>query len=153
MRIGVHTRLVVIGELGSIGKREFAATGDAMNHADRLQKAAPVGGVLISDDTYRYIRGLFDLSIQPIEALNTAYYFRFSAVDKPGVLSKISGILGDNQISIASVIQKGREINGSVPIVMLTHEARESSVKKALSLMDQLDVLTDKTMVIRVEEE
>jgi len=94
----------------------------------------------------------FDPSIQSIETLNTAYYFRFSAVDKPGVLSKISGVLGDNQISISSVIQKGREMNGSVPIVMLTHEAQESSVKKALSLMDQLDVLTDQTMVIRVEE-
>ncbi|MBW1887318.1 MAG: homoserine dehydrogenase, partial [Deltaproteobacteria bacterium] len=93
-----------------------------------------------------------DPSIQPIDLLNTAYYFRFSAMDKPGVLSKISGILGDNQISIASVIQKGREVNGSVPIVMLTHEAQESSVIKALSLMDQLNVLTDQTMVIRVEE-
>ena len=93
-----------------------------------------------------------DLSIQPIEALNTAYYFRFSAVDKPGVLSKIAGILGDNQISIASVIQKGREVNGSVPIVMLTHEARESSVLRALSSMSQMDVLTDETVMIRVEE-
>ena len=93
-----------------------------------------------------------EISIQPIEELNTAYYFRFSAVDSPGVLSKISGILGDNEISISSVIQKGRETNGSVPIVMLTHEARESGVIKALSLLDQLDVLTDKTMVIRVEE-
>jgi len=92
------------------------------------------------------------VSIQPIEELCTAYYFRFSAVDKPGVLSKISGILGDHQISIASVIQKGREVKGSVPVVMLTHEAQESNVLKALSLMDQLDVLTDKTMMIRVEE-
>ena len=91
------------------------------------------------------------ISIQPIEELKTAYYFRFSALDSPGVLSKISGILGDQQISISSVIQKGREINGSVPIVMLTHEARERNVLKALSLMDQLDVLTDKTMTIRVE--
>jgi homoserine dehydrogenase len=93
-----------------------------------------------------------DLSIQPIEELHTAYYFRFSAIDKPGVLSKISGILGDQEISISSVLQKGRKINGSVPLVMLTHEAQESSVIKALSLMDRLDVLTDKTMVIRVEE-
>jgi homoserine dehydrogenase len=93
-----------------------------------------------------------DLSIQPIEELHTAYYFRFSAIDKPGVLSKISGILGENDISISSVIQKGRKVNGSVPIVMLTHEAQESSVIKALSLMDRLEVLTDKTMVIRVEE-
>jgi homoserine dehydrogenase len=91
-------------------------------------------------------------SIQPIEDLQTAYYFRFSAVDKPGVLSKISGILGDHQISIASVIQKGRDLKGSVPIVMLTHEALERDVVKALSLMDKLDVLTNRTMMIRVEE-
>jgi homoserine dehydrogenase len=92
------------------------------------------------------------VSIQPIDELNTAYYFRFAAVDKPGVLSKISGVLGDHQISIASVIQKGREEKGSVPLVMLTHEAQESNVTKALSLMENLDVLTDETIMIRVEE-
>ncbi|MEW6667123.1 MAG: homoserine dehydrogenase [Thermodesulfobacteriota bacterium] len=90
--------------------------------------------------------------IQPIEELVTSYYFRFSAVDRPGVLSKISGILGEHDISIYSVIQKGREKDGSVPVVMLTHEARERSVREALSEMDRLEVLTDKTMTIRVEE-
>jgi len=93
-----------------------------------------------------------EISIQPMDHLNTAYYFRFSAIDKPGVLSKIAGILGDNRISISSVIQKGRKINGFVPIVMLTHEAKESHVIKALKLIDRLDVVTDKTMMIRVEE-
>jgi homoserine dehydrogenase len=92
-----------------------------------------------------------EVAIQPIEGLRTSYYFRFSAKDSPGVLSKISGILGENDISIYSVIQKGREIDGSVPVVMLTHEARESSVRKALEQMEHLDVLTDKTMTIRVE--
>ena len=93
------------------------------------------------------------LIIQPMDELITAYYFRFSAVDKPGVLSKISGILGEQGISISSVIQKGREVHGSVPIVMLTHEAKESHVIKALAMMDHLEVLTDQTMVIRVEDE
>jgi homoserine dehydrogenase len=91
------------------------------------------------------------VAIQPIEELRTCYYFRFSAKDRPGVLSKISGILGENDISIYSVIQKGREVDGSVPVVMLTHEAKESSVRKALEQMEHLDVLTDKTMTIRVE--
>jgi homoserine dehydrogenase len=50
------------------------------------------------------------------------------------------------------VIQKGREINSSVPIVMLTHEAKESNVKKALLELTRLDVLTDETVLIRVEE-
>ncbi len=49
------------------------------------------------------------------------------------------------------MIQKGREVDGSVPVVMLTHEAQESGVLNALQQLDQLDVLTDKTMVIRVE--
>jgi homoserine dehydrogenase len=89
--------------------------------------------------------------IEDIEELNSAYYFRFSAKDMPGVLSKISGILGDNNISISSVIQKGRKVKGSVPIVMLTHEALEKNVRKALSRIDDLDMVTDRTMMIRVE--
>lgn len=93
-----------------------------------------------------------EVSVQSMDDLNTAYYFRFSAVDKPGVLSKIAGILGDHSISISSVIQKGRRAKGSVPIVMLTHEALESDVAKALTLIDRLDVLMDRTMMIRVEE-
>jgi homoserine dehydrogenase len=92
-----------------------------------------------------------EIRILPIKELITSYYFRFSVLDRPGVLSKISGILGHHQISIASVIQKGREVNGSVPLVMLTHEAQESNVRKAISLIDDLDVLTAKTVMIRVE--
>ena len=88
--------------------------------------------------------------INPIQELTSAYYFRFSALDSPGVLSKIAGILGDHQISISSVIQEGREVAGSVPIIMLTHEALESNVQKAIFLIDELDVLTDKTVLIRV---
>lgn len=65
MRAGVHTGLVVMGELGSYAKREFTASGDAMNVAARLQSSAPPNGVLISLDTYRYVRGLFDMTPQP----------------------------------------------------------------------------------------
>ncbi|MFC1494941.1 homoserine dehydrogenase [Thermodesulfobacteriota bacterium] len=92
------------------------------------------------------------VKIQSMHNLKTAYYFRFSAVDKPGVLSKIAGILGEKNISISSVIQKGRETDGAVPIVMLTHEAMERDVVEALELIDKLDVLKDRTMMIRVEE-
>ncbi|MBN1275890.1 MAG: homoserine dehydrogenase [Deltaproteobacteria bacterium] len=90
------------------------------------------------------------ITIQSMKNLKTAYYFRFSALDKPGVLSKIAGILGEKNISISSVIQKGREIEGVVPIVMLTHEAIEKDVTEALEKIDRLDVLQDKTMMIRV---
>jgi homoserine dehydrogenase len=94
---------------------------------------------------------LRDIPVKPIEEITACYYFRFAALDRPGVLSKIAGILGNNNISIASVIQKGREVEGAVPIVMLTHEARECDVRRALSEIDQLDVLQAPTRFIRIE--
>lgn len=90
--------------------------------------------------------------IKSIEELETQYYFRFSAEDRPGVLSNISGILGKHEISVKSVHQKGRDLVGAVPIVMITHEAKEAAVKVALSEIDQLDVVKDKTMLIRIED-
>jgi homoserine dehydrogenase len=90
--------------------------------------------------------------IQPMEELSAAYYFRFTAMDKPGVLSSIAGILGEHRISIASVIQKGRREGGAVPVVMMTHEAREADVRQALSRIDRLDDIPEKTMLIRVED-
>jgi homoserine dehydrogenase len=99
-----------------------------------------------------HARARNNISMHGIEDLVTPYYFRFSAVDKPGVLSKISGVLGENNISISSVIQKGRGEKGSVPVVMLTHEAMERDVTKALKELAGLDILMDKTMMIRVEQ-
>mgnify|MGYP006279724481 CR=1 FL=1 len=92
-----------------------------------------------------------EIDIQPMDELKSSYYFRFSALDRPGVLSRVAGILGEHEISLSSVIQKGREVNGSVPVVMLTHEALERNVNRALARLDPLDILTHPTMVIRVE--
>ncbi|MBW2061520.1 MAG: homoserine dehydrogenase [Deltaproteobacteria bacterium] len=96
--------------------------------------------------------GQENLILKPIDEITTTYYFRFSVIDRPLVLSRISGILGAHNISISSVIQKGRELKGAVPIVMLTHEAQEANVKKALAEIDQLDIIRDKTVLIRVED-
>jgi homoserine dehydrogenase len=92
------------------------------------------------------------LSLKPMDEVMTDYYFRVSALDRPGVLSRISGILGEHNISIAAVIQKKREAHGAVPIVMLTHEARERDVRESLELIDKLDMVAGKTIVFRVEK-
>jgi homoserine dehydrogenase len=94
-----------------------------------------------------------EIPLKRMEEVVTPFYMRFSALDRPGVLSKISGILGKNGISIASVIQKGRQVNGAVPIVMMTHEAKEESANQALREIDRLNVILGRTMVIRVENE
>jgi homoserine dehydrogenase len=93
------------------------------------------------------------IPIMSIDEIYTHYYFRFSAIDRPGVLSKISGILGNCGISIKFVHQKDRRSKGSVPVVMLTHQAKEADVKKALSEIALLDVVGDKPVLIRIEDE
>jgi len=94
-----------------------------------------------------------NIPLTPIEKIRTHYYFRFSALDRPGVLSKIAGILGKYEISVKSVHQKGRKTNGSVPLVMLTHLAEEADVIKALSEISLLNVVSNKPVLIRIEDE
>ena len=93
------------------------------------------------------------IPIMPIDRISSHYYFRFSALDRPGVLSSISGILGTHGISIRSVHQKGRKTNGAVPVVMLSHRALEADVKNALSEISALDVVAAKPVLIRIEDE
>jgi homoserine dehydrogenase len=94
-----------------------------------------------------------DISVLPIEQLITHYYFRFSALDRPGVLSTISGILGKFNISIQSVHQKGRKTDGAVPVVMLSHRVKEADVKQALSEISALNVVSDEPVLIRIEDD
>ncbi|MEJ2154797.1 MAG: homoserine dehydrogenase [Desulfobacteraceae bacterium] len=91
--------------------------------------------------------------IMPITEIVTHYYFRFEVIDQPGVLSTIAGILGENGISIKSVQQKGRKTNGTVPIVMLTHRAKEADVQKAFRRISGLEVVGKPPMLIRIEQE
>jgi homoserine dehydrogenase len=81
------------------------------------------------------------------------YYIRFQAEDRPGVLGKITGGLGSNGISIESVIQKGRHHGGGdVPVVIMTHEARERDLLKALRQIGRLSRVKPGTMFIRIED-
>lgn len=140
------------------------ATGSTLYYG-RGAGSVPTGSAVVSDiaDIARNIRNNAvgrvptipiasgKVKIRKIDDVLSRYYFRFSAIDKPGVLSKISGILGKYNISIASVIQKGRKLGEAVPLVVLTHEAKEKDVRQAVGEIDALPVVMDKTVFIRVE--
>jgi homoserine dehydrogenase len=91
------------------------------------------------------------LTLKPMKRIRSRYYLRAMVLDKPGVLSTVSGVLGDHNISIASVLQKGRAEQAAVPIVMLTHEATEGDMQKALKRINHLEMVTGDTICIRVE--
>ncbi len=88
--------------------------------------------------------------ITPMGELSCPYYFRISAVDKPGVLAKITGVFGKHNISVKSMIQKSRGKEKPVFIVIRSHMASESAVQKAIKEIDALEVCTDNTVTIRV---
>jgi homoserine dehydrogenase len=92
------------------------------------------------------------LILKPMEEVRSAYYLNVSALDQPSVLAQVTGILGKHEISIASVIQKGRHQAKAVPVVMMTHDAQEGSMQKALREIDSLRVIVAPTRMIRVEE-
>ena len=124
----------------------------------------PTGSAVVSDivDMAYRIKSGFPAPKVPLlskekkmrsgEKSSVPYYMRFTAKDTPGVLSKVSGVLAHYDISISSVIQKGRKENGFVPIVMLTHEALEQNLKKAKAAIDRLAVTKDESVSIRIEE-
>jgi len=166
LQLRVHPTMIPAEHLLSQVKGVYNAiylAGDAVGPTLLYGQGAgalPTGSAVVSDLVQVATRGdhgllPFDLDRRPplkgIEELRCPYYLRFTAVDRPGVLSKISGILGENDISIASVIQKGRTRTGAVPIVMMTHEAVERNVRRALEAIDSLDVIRDSTKLLRVE--
>lgn len=143
--------------------------GDAIGPALYYGKGAgemPTGSAVVSDivDIARNIKtgavnriqgmeiqGKSGIRIKKMEDVQSCYYFRFSVFDKPGVLSKISGILGGHNISIKSVIQKERKKERAVPLVMMTHRAKEKDVIYAMKEINKLPVVFGKPLYIRVE--
>jgi len=90
--------------------------------------------------------------VKPMDDVLCEYYLRFQARDKPGVLGAIASVLGRNGISIASVIQQGRGVESTVPVIMRTHEARERNLKRALAQIKKFQTVGGTPVFIRIEE-
>ena len=122
-----------------------AVWSDAVEIARRIAHGIPATGLELPST------GTAALPARPMELVRTSYYLRVMAQDRPGVLSKVTGILGEHDISIASVIQKGRATAEAVPVVFMTHEAQERNMRAALSAIDCLPEVPLPTTMIRVE--
>jgi len=121
-----------------------AVMGDVVNIARNLSYGIKHNPKLTVSSKYK---------IKPMNDVETRYYIRMRILDQTGVLAQISKVLGDNKISIASVIQKETDLsNKTAEIVIMTHPSRESALQKALVLMKRLKVVTDVSNFVRVED-
>jgi homoserine dehydrogenase len=128
-----------------------AVVADLMEVAREIHRSGPAGRVA----PLSYMPD--HLERKPLAEAGQAQarcYLVFEAEDRPGVLGQIASILGENGISIQSVIQQGRAGTArAVPVVVLTHPAREASVQAAIAEIDALSELAAPTRLVRIEED
>ena len=96
--------------------------------------------------------------VRTIDDVESRYYLRLTVADRSGVIAKVSKVLADSDISISSVLQReAPETKPSqlptdhVPLIFMLHTAKDRAVRNAVAEIDRLDVVKDKTVVIRVE--
>lgn len=150
---GVYNAIQVEGDLA--GTLVFYGEGAG---ALRASSAIVADVLTISKNIYRGVSNVLEvqlnqkLAIKPMSNLETRYYFRLNAVDRPGVLAQISKVLGDNSVSISSVIQKESDsLARTAELVIMTHSAKEEAVQKALGELRQLAVVNEVASFVRVE--
>ena len=123
-----------------------AVVSDILDLAERRATGRVGGSARVSD--------LPDAVPVPPEEVRTSFYCRFTVYDRPGVLAQIARIFSDEHISIATVIQHGRSETeeGTVPLIMTTHEAHGAAMRRAVEIIDGLPVVREKSQIIRIEE-
>jgi len=95
-------------------------------------------------------------SLRPIQSATMdhhvgPYYVRLTVIDQPGVIADISAILRDRNISIGSMLQRGRDPGEPVPVVLITHECKEKALTKAMEQISALKAVAEKPKIIRIE--
>ena len=150
---GVYNAVYLVGD--KVGPNLYYGKGAGSD---------PTGSAVVSDivdmaarKTTGHVRTGFsahrgDRRMKRGDESTSRFYMRFKAHDRPGVLSKISGILADYNISIASVVQKERKEDDYVPIVMLTYEATEENLGLAKEKIDALPFVGGESVYMRIEE-
>ncbi len=128
------TASAVVGDIMSIARNILVGVG----------RRSPPLGFLDQE--------IITLPIKPVGETVSKYYLRFSVPDKPGILAKIADALGANGVSIRSVIQTAKRCGVPVPIVIVTHEAREMDVRRALEMIGSLRITSENIMLLRIED-
>ena len=135
------------------------SVGDIMLYG-RGAGALPTGSAIVSDVIYaathseaKYATFKNTQSAEPgvkfVTDFKSRYYIRFTAKDRPGVLAKVAGIFAKYNISIIDLLQKGEDME-TIPIILITHETGEMSVRRAVEKIGQLEDVTAVNSVIRV---
>ncbi len=136
------------------------SVGDVMLYG-RGAGALPTGSAIVSDIIYAATHSEnkystfkntanADKDVKFVSDFKSAYYMRLTVEDKAGILAKIASVFGKNGISIVEMVQKPARADGKVPLVIITHETKELSVRAAVAKIDALEDIGHVDTVLRV---
>ena len=136
------------------------SVGDVMLYG-RGAGALPTGSAIVSDIIYAATHSEnkystfkntanADKDVKFVSDFKSAYYMRLTVEDKAGILAKIASIFSKNGISIVEMVQKPARADGKVPLVLITHETKELSVRSAVAKIDALEEIAHVDTVLRV---
>jgi homoserine dehydrogenase len=134
-------RLMLEGRGAGAGPTASAIVADLIDLA--RGRSAPVWGVASG--------ALSDAPSVPMSANVGAYYLRLMVVDRPGVIADVTCALRDSGVSLESMLQHGRSPGEAVPIVLVTHETKESQMRAALDRIERLETVLERPSLIRIE--
>jgi homoserine dehydrogenase len=134
-------RVMLEGRGAGAGPTASAVVADLIDVA--RGRRAPLWGAAAEN--------LSGLKSVPIEAYSGAYYLRLMVLDRPGVIADVAGALRDSGVSLESMLQHGRAPGEAVPIVLVTHETRESQMRAAVDRIERLESVLERPSVIRIE--
>jgi homoserine dehydrogenase len=134
-------RVMLEGRGAGAGPTASAVVADLIDVA--RDRAAPVWGANVA--------GLAATPSVPMSAYVGAYYLRLMVVDRPGVIADVAGALRDSGVSLESMLQHGRAPGEAVPIVLVTHETKESQMRIAIDRIERLESVLERPSVIRIE--
>ena len=141
-----------VGQILLYGKGAGELPTASAVFSDIIDVARNIGGtsnIRISMKSYSHSKLV---PLKPIESIQSRYYLRFTVEDQPGVFASIASSLGEEGISIASVIQKEGTSDGGVPVIILTHKSSEKGIRQALTAINKMDYTRNATNVIRIED-
>jgi len=95
-----------------------------------------------------------ELVIRPIEELQKLsgpYYLRLQVYDRPGVLADLTAVFRDNEVSVEALLQRGRNPDGTVPVVLTTHETSEEAIQKSVAEFEKLENVVEKPCILPIE--
>jgi homoserine dehydrogenase len=134
-------RVMLEGRGAGAGPTASAVVADLIDLA--RNRLTPVWGA----DT----AGLSNAPSVPMSSHTGPYYLRLMVVDRPGVIADVTAVLRDLGVSLESMLQRGRAPGEAVPVVLVTHETVESSMREALTRIEALDAVLETPALIRIE--